>query len=306
MNETFARLKKMQISAGLLTCVVMAAAIAMSGCGLDQKGMVLFNDPAYRASVIGTERDGFTVADGILWKNGRFYVADEGGRALRIWNGPAKVSTLSDSSSGILSPEDLAVDAQGNIYFTDDDTGGVWKVNERGETEQLVTRDQGLLSTEGIVLAPDGDLLVGDGESHKVFRVTPAGEVSVFLGEEYGIGKPETMAFDDNGGLYIGDNDANVLYMLTPDKKLHRVIEAREGFAPETIWFANGVLYMTDSSNGKLFSYTALDGLQTIAVFGGKLHAANGLTTDDAGNIYVSIQTDLKRKIGYILKIEHN
>lgn len=285
---------------------VLAACIATAGCGLDQKGMVLFNDPAYRATVIGTEHDGFTVPDGILWKNGRFYIADEGGAAFRIWSGPGKTTTLCDATAGVSSPEDLAVDAQGNIYFTDDDTGGVWKINDRGETRQLVTREQGLLSTEGIVLAPDGDLLVGDGESHKVFRVTPAGEVSVYLGEEYGIEKPETMVFDDKGDLYIGDNDAKVLYMLTPDKKLHRVIEARDGFSPETVWFANGTLYMTDSSDGKLFSYTANDGLQTIAVFGGKLHAVNGLTTDDAGNIYVSIQTDLKRKIGYLIKIERD
>jgi sugar lactone lactonase YvrE len=94
--------------------------------------------------------------------------------------------------------------------------------------------------------------------------------------------------------------------MLTPDKKLHRVIDGREGFTPETLWFADGVLYMTDSDDGKLFKYTPEDGLTTIAVFGGKLAKVNGITTDDMGSIYVSIQTDLKRKIGYILKIERD
>ncbi len=155
-------------------------------------------------------------------------------------------------------------------------------------------------------MASDGNLLVGDGEVHKVFSVTPNGDVSVFLDENSGINKPETMAFDDKGNLYIGDNDARVLYLLSPDKTLHRVIEEREGFSPETIWFANGVLYITDSDDGKLFRYTPEDGLNTIAVFGGKLAKVNGVTTDDRGDIYVSIQTDLKRKIGYILKIERN
>ena len=41
-----------------------------------------------------------------------------------------------------------------------------------------------------------------------------------------------------------------------------------------------------------------------MAVFGGQLHAVNGVTTDGDGAIYVSIQTDLKKKIGYLLKIE--
>jgi hypothetical protein len=44
--------------------------------------------------------------------------------------------------------------------------------------------------------------------------------------------------------------------------------------------------------------------LRTIAVFGGKLAAVGGITTDDLGNIYLSIQTDLKKKIGYVLRLE--
>ena len=297
---------KRPFSLACLLLAVIAAGFISTGCGLNQKGMVLFTNPSYRATVIGTEKDGFTSPDGILWRQGRLYIADEGGQAFRIWSGPGRVTTLCDASIGVMSPEDMAVDAVGNIYFTDDDAGGVWKINNFGEAKRLVGQEKGLISTEGIVLAPDGNLLVGDGEVHKVFTVSPEGEVSIFLGEEYGITKAESMVFDGKGDIYIGDNEDNILYLLSPDKKLHRVIENREGFSPETIWYANGVLYITDSRDGKLFSYTPEDGLNVIAVFGGKLHPVNGITTDDQGNIYVSIQTDLKRKIGYILKIEHD
>jgi sugar lactone lactonase YvrE len=146
--------------------------------------------------------------------------------------------------------------------------------------------------------------LVGDGETHQIFSVNQGGGVSVFLGKEYGIKKPESMAFDEKGNLYIADNDDNILYLLTPDKKLHRPLENIEGFSPETIWYSKGVLYITDSQNGKLSSYTPEEGLKTIAVFGGKLASINGITTDDKGNFYLSIQTNLKRKQGYILKLE--
>src|SRR5689334_19848624 len=98
---------------------VIAIAIVSSGCGLDQKGMVLFTDPAYKATVIGTNNDGFTVPDGILWKQGRFYIVDEGGGGVRIWSGPGHSTTLCDSKVGVSSPEDMAMDALGNIYFTD-------------------------------------------------------------------------------------------------------------------------------------------------------------------------------------------
>jgi sugar lactone lactonase YvrE len=273
-------------------------------CGLDQKGMVLFLDPSYNASVLGTEEDGFTVPDGILWREGRLYIADEGGSAFRIWTGPGSVITTSDASIGVMSPEDIAVDKHGNIFFTDDDAGGVWKVNELGETTLLAGKAQGLRSTEGIVIAPNGNILVGDGEAHAVFSITPAGEVSVFLGLEYGIWKPESMAFDDRGNLYIADNDAKVVYFLTPEKALHRIIHNRKDFSPETIWFSNGVLYITDSEHGKLFRYAPESDLQPIAVFGGELSKVHGLTTDDAGSLYISVQTDLQRKKGYILKID--
>lgn len=290
----------------LIMGAVLTVAAFSSGCGLDQKGMVLFIDPSYRASVVGTDRDGFTVPDGILWTQGRLYIADEGGSAFRIWSGPGHVSTLCDSKSGVMSPEDLVVDSQGSIYFTDDDAGGVWSINNLGETKHLVGPEQGLRSTEGIALTPDGDLLVGEGETHKIFTVKPNGEVSQFLGVESGIAKAETMVYGENGNLYIGDNESKALFMVTPDKTVHRVIGDTEGFSPETMWYANGALWITDSEDGKLFKYTPADGLNVVAVFGGELEKVNGITTDDKGALYVSIQTDLKKKRGYILKIERD
>ena len=94
------------------------------------------------------------------------------------------------------------------------------------------------------------------------------------------------------------------MYLLTPDKKLHRPLENIEGFSPETILYSRGVLYITDSSDGKLFRYTPEEGLRTIAVFGGKLAAVSGITTDDNGSIYLSIQTNLKQKLGYVLRLD--
>ncbi|MGI8495830.1 MAG: Vgb family protein [Pyrinomonadaceae bacterium] len=285
---------------------LISNALLMSACGLDQKGMVLMTDTSWRASVVGTaEKDGFTVPDGLLWKQGKLYMADEAGGAFRVWTNSTDVKTFCDSNnSGIMSPEDLVLDAQGNAFFTDDDAGGVWEVDNRGKCFELAGKDKGLISTEGIALSRDGKILVGDGERHQVYSVTRTGEVSVFLGADYGIKKAESMVYDDKGNLYIADNDDNILYLLTPDMKLHRPLENQPNFSPETIWFSRGVLYITDSQNGKLFSYTPEEGLRTIAVFGGKLTAVCGITTDDNGSIYLSIQTNLKKHQGYILRLD--
>jgi sugar lactone lactonase YvrE len=299
------KIGKIQIAAKSFCLLsLFLSSVLLGGCGLDQKGMVLFTDKSYRAAVVGTNKDGFTVPDGLLWKQGKLYISDEGGGALRVWTNAGEVKTFCDSSLGILSPEDLVMDAEGNIFFTDDDAGGVWEVDNQGKSFLLAGKDKGLISTEGIALSPSGRILVGDSESHQVFSVGLSGNVSVFLGAEYGIKKPESMVYDEKGNLYIADNEDNVLYLLTPDMKLHRPLENQEGFSPETLWYSKGELYITDSANGKLFRYTPEEGLTTIAVFGGKLAAVSGITTDDNGSIYVSIQTNLKQKLGYVLRLD--
>jgi sugar lactone lactonase YvrE len=221
----------------------------------------------------------------------RTSLADEGGSALRIWNNSHDVKTLCGASLGIREPEDLVADKEGNIFFTDDTAGGLYEVDKERHASVVAGRGKGLFSTEGIALAPSGDILVGDGVRHEVFSVSRDGKISSFLDASRGITKPESMVYDEKGNLYIADNHDDVLYRLTPSMKLERVLEDRPSFSPETIWYANHVLYITDSKHGKLSRYTDEDGLKTIAAFAGKLHNVCGVTTDAEGRLYVSIRT---------------
>lgn len=279
-------------------------ALFFAACGIDQKGMVLMKDESYRASIFSTNSNGIAAPDGLWWRQGKLFIADEGGSALRVWS-TSGVQTLFDTTLGVQSPEDIVMDADGNLFFTDDDAGGVWQMSANGNGRLLAGKDKGLVSTEAITLAPSGEILVGDGLKHQVFSVSRKGDVSVLLGPGYGIRKPESMVFDQAGNLYIADNEDDVLYYLSPQMKLERLLEKREGFSPETLWYAHGTLFITDSRNGKLSRFTAEEGLQTIAVFGGQLASVNGLTMDEQGSLYVSVQTDLRRKRGYIIKLEH-
>ena len=289
----------------IVTSIGLLCVLGLTACGLDQKGMVLLKDESYRATIFSTNKDGIAAPDGLLWRQGKLFIADEGGSAFRVWSANGGVQTLCDAKLGIMSPEDAVMDAEGNLFFSDDDAGGVWEIDKTGKAFLLAGKDKGLVSTEGIALAPSGEILVGDGLKHQVFSVSRSGEVSVFLGSGYGIRKPESMVFDEAGNLYIADNEEQIVYLLTPDMKLQRLLEKRENFAPETLWYAHGTLFITDSRAGKLSRFTPTEGLQTIAVFGGKLASVNGLTMDEQDNIYVSVQTNLTRKVGYIVKLEH-
>jgi sugar lactone lactonase YvrE len=270
---------------------------------MGKDGLILMTDRGYKAEVFATNKNGFGAVDGLRWRDGKLYLADEGAGALEVWTAGGGMKTLLDRQFGAQSPEDLVVDAAGNVFFSDDDAGGVWEVDASGKQSLLAGKDKGLYSTEGIALAPDNSILVGDTDSHQIFKVSRAGDVTVFLGREFGIAKPESMTYDDKGNLYIADNDDDVLYLLDTNRQLHRAIERQDGFSPETLFFARGTLYITDSKSGKLYLLTPNEELKPIATFGGQLKNLQGVTVDDQGDIYVSVQSDLKHNVGYIIKI---
>jgi sugar lactone lactonase YvrE len=283
--------------------LVIVGLLFLTSCKLQKEGLVVMTDPSYKASVFATNKMGFGSPDGLAWHKGKLYLADEGGSALEVWDKTNGLKTLLDSTFGVSSPEKLVVDSEGNIFFTDDDVGGLWEVDAGGNRRLVAGRDKGLISTKGIALASDGSLLVGDNEQHEVFRVTRDGVVSEFLGKEYGITRPEGMVFDDKGNLYIADEEDNVLYLLDQNHQLHRVIDRKDSFSPEALYFSNGSLYIADEHFGKVYVYTPNNELKPIASFAGSLRVLQGITLDDRGDIYVAVQTDLKHKVGHIIKI---
>ena len=287
-----------------ITIVVIAVAVAfLSSCKLQKESLVMMTDDSYKATVFATNKTGIGSPDGLIWHKGKLYIADEGASALEVWSKADGLKTLMDSSFGISSPEKLVVDSEGNAFFTDDDVGGLWEVDALGNRRLVAGRDKGLVYTKGIALAPDGSLLVGDGEQHEVFRVTKEGAVSEFLGKEYGITRPEGMVYDDHGNLYIADEEDNVLYMLDPNRNLHRLIDRRDSFSPEALCYVNGLLYIADEHFGKVYVYTPNDELKPIATFAGAFKQLQGIAVDERGDLYVAVQTDLKHKIGHIIKI---
>ena len=276
----------------------LCATLVLAACQ-NHDGVAIIVDQSYRPEIVATSREGFSAPDGLLWWDGALYMADEGGSAVRCWTPGAAPRTLAHGQ-GIASPEDLARGRNGEIYFSDDDSGGIWRIGRDGRLSHLVL---GLRSTEAIIVAPSGDLLVGDQVGRRILRVSPDGRTSELIGAQAGIAKPESMALDPAGNLYIADNAEDVLYLRTKDGVLHKPIHARRGFSPETLHHAGGVLYISDSKNGAVYRYTPEDGLATIATFAGDLGNVQGLTSDDAGNLYVSVQTDLQRGRGYILRL---
>jgi sugar lactone lactonase YvrE len=273
---------------------------ALAGCGkLDRGAMLLVLDPAYQAETLLTEADGIASPDGLRWENGDLFIADEGGSAVRVLKADGRLQTLAGPKQGLKSPEDLARGPDGALYWTDDDAGGLWRLGPAGAARRLPAKGP-LASTEGLVAARSRAMLVGGGEAGRIVLLRPDGSSFAL---PLRVAKPESMAFDAAGNLYIADNKADILYVVTRKGRLHRAIANREGFSPETLHFADGALLITDSRHGKLHRYAPEDGLATVAVLAGTLANVQGVTSDDAGNIYLSVQTDLKAKRGTIIRL---
>ena len=281
---------------------LLACALALSGCDrLDRRAMLLVEDSSYRPEILLSHTDGIASPDGLRWEDGRLYIADEGGSAIRVWSQGRGLETLADSAQGLRSPEDLARGRDGALYATDDDAGGVWRIGPTGGATAAVPASGDLASTEAIALAPSGALLIGAAASGRIVAVAPGGRATRL---PLRIAKPESLAFDGAGNLYIADNENDVLYLVTADGRLRRPVAHRPGFSPETLHFSGGALFITDSANGKLHRYAPADGLTTLAVFGGALANVQGIASDGNGALYVSVQSDLKGRRGYILRLK--
>lgn len=275
----------------------------LAGCGeIDREGMVMLLEPSVSAEIVLDNHDGISAPDGLLWSDGTLYIADEGGSAVRAWRPGERVRTLADSADGFASPEDLAIDSAGNLFVTDDDAGGLRQVTPDGRVTAVPGASR-IASSEGLSLSPDGTLTVGDQASSQVWAIGPDGRAAIFIAAKRGISKPESFAIDPSGNLYIGDNVNKALYLRRIDGTLASVVANRDDFFPESLCLTARGLFITDSKHGKVYRYSRDEGLVAIATFGGTLANVQGIAIDPAGNIYLSVQTDLHNRRGYILRL---
>ena len=280
-----------------------AAALLLAGCDGDEQARVVLLEPGWRVELLGTPGQGFVSPDGLLWHDGSLLMADESGGAVRRWTPGGASVALAGAEDGLSSPEDLARDAAGRLYVTDDNAGGVRRIDPDGRVALVAGPESGLGSTEGIAVAPWGAILVGDADGRRIVAIAADGALADFVPAAAGIAKPESLAFDGRGNLYIADNEAHVLYLRTFDGRIHAPIRDRAGFSPESIAYAGGALYITDSRHHALYRYRPEDGLEPIAAFAGVFANVQGIAADPAGNLYLSIRSGPGDGRGYVLRL---
>ena len=247
--------------AAILLLLVAAAPVKLhgdfrfvEGPAADRAGNIYFNDipneKLYRANLDGSLtllRKKTNRANGLFFHGSGALYACEGGAgavvAYDIKKGSRHIIADKYNNKRFNAPNDLVIDRQGGVYFTDpyfgkqkplpQGTYGVYYVAPDGSVTRLV---EGLPKPNGIILSPDEKTLyvVCSGQAEVMrYGVGPAGSIGkgrVFFSLRQPAGKTNTggdgLTVDTRGNLYI--TSWLGVQVVSPDGKLVRVLEFPE------------------------------------------------------------------------------
>jgi len=214
----------------------------------------------------------------------------------RAW--PARLETLLDS--GLADPYGVAVDKQGNVYFSDgDEKNTVSVLAPDGKTRVLAGGVEGYSeglgaaaafnTPSGIALDKQGNVYVADTGNHAIRKIAPDGTVSTLAGSgvagfadgqgaQAQFNGPVGVAVDDAGVVYVADTYNDRIRKITPDGMVSTLAgSARPGFAdgigegaqfdtPCGIAVGKDGIYIADSSNDAVRRINADGSVVTLAV----------------------------------------
>jgi sugar lactone lactonase YvrE len=196
----------------------------------------------------------------------------------------------------IYSPSQIAVDKNGNLFFTDSHNYKIKKIDLNGNVTTVAGRVEGyaegpaleakFIYPWGIAIDNDGTLFVSD--SNRVRKITTAGIVSTIAGtatagyadgtgEDARFNTPAGLALDGDGNLYVADMYNSRIRKITPSGVVSTVAGSVDGFADGTgddakfdhaagITMGNdGNLYVADGYNHRVRKVTPTGVVSTVA-----------------------------------------
>lgn len=205
------------------------------------------------------------------------------------------------TAAQLFSPNEIAVDASGSLYFTDREAHTVRKVDGNGFVRTLAGRsgtagfadgrgsDALFNLPTGIAVDRLGNVFVADTNNNRIRKITPAGVVTTFAGDAQGnvdgIGAaarfalPNGLAIDSVDNLYCTDGANHTIRKITPGAEVTLVaglarssghldgagVGARFNTPTGIAVDRTGMLYVADTNN-HVIRRVAPDGVVTTLV----------------------------------------
>ena len=171
----------------------------------------------------------------------------------------------------------------------------------QGGAERVAGTDD-IAESEGIALRRDGLVWVGDGRTGRVHAFERDGRPTGPFAGAWKVAKPESMALAPDGALWLADNREDRLLRIEADGAAHEWL-LPDDLSPESIALFEETLWITDSHNGRLYRLRKGQEPAIVALFVADFVNINGVASDDAGAIYISIQSNLDAGEGYVLRM---
>ena len=195
---------------------------------------------------------------------------------------------------GFGCPDDIALDQQGRVIFTDWKDGGVNRVEPNGQVTVLA---QGLPEAEGVIALPDGTLLLteqGQNNQHidQIVQLAPGSTtpsvITTFANNTANPGMDSISIDPRTGDILAADSPNGKIYRVSRDGK--HVTFIAGGFVRPTEALADntGRIFVADEY-GNAVSRINADGTMTVLTHVG---APDDLAFDLDGTLLVTVLDD--------------
>jgi uncharacterized protein (TIGR03437 family) len=203
------------------------AAVSVDGSGnvvvadTGNKRVLLFTKAGVAGGITSTLL--VTPAYAVAASDGTIYIADSGaGKIFKAAPGRALAVLL----DGLQSPRGLALDAAGNLYFTEADAKRVSRLSATGSVDRVADGTWNI--PRGVAVAANGDVFVADTGLQRVLRVDSTGRATTIAGIgtpgfsgdggpalQAELGFPWDVAIAPDGSVLIADLDNNRIRRLS-------------------------------------------------------------------------------------------
>lgn len=204
----------------------------------------------------------------------------------------ARVAPSSYTAQVILQgqghPDDLAMDRQGRLLFSDDTSGTIDRVNGDGSVTVLLRDPAG---PEGLVVLADGTILFGEQNTNRIMKLAPGASTATVIRALPGHNSTATckhgidgIALDPSTNtLIVPDSPIGNVYRMSLDGKTLRLLATGITRPVGASVDSNGNIFVADECGGALWKITPTG---TVARIGG-FAMPDDVIPDGYGNLLV-------------------
>ncbi|HTT65379.1 MAG TPA: BACON domain-containing carbohydrate-binding protein [Bryobacteraceae bacterium] len=191
-------------------------------------------------------------------------------------------------STGLKSPQGLAVDAQGNVYIADSSNNAIREWSAATGTVSLLV-SSGLSNPGGVAVDGAGNVYIADTGDSAIKKWSVADQQVASL-VSTGLISPVGVAVDGQGNVYFSDTGHNsIKEWVAAGQQVTTLIPSTAGLSgPRGVAVDPvGNIYIADAKNNAIKAWTAANKLLAPLISTG-LNAPRGVALDSQNNAYIA------------------